>query len=462
MTLLATRVQQQFRLRGAATGPELRAALNISQPTLSRELSRMKGIVRLGAARSTRYAMAREVPGMGSEFPLYWLDTEGRASRVGILHTLEMGQWYLAQDDPWEALRGSEFSQGLYPGLPWFLDDLRPQGFLGRNFARAFGPRLGFPPEPRDWTADQIVTALVRYGEEMPGAFVIGEAMLARVQAMAINSPDPVDELARESVYPELATMALTGERPGSSAAGEQPKFLIRVRRRSGLVEEVIVKFSGPRERAEESRWADLLVAESISAQVLSEHNIPAAATNLVEGGRRMFLESVRFDRAGEHGRRGVVSLWAVDGGFFGQPDTPWTAAANRLESDGWLRPEEAMRLTMLWWYGSLIANTDMHYGNVSLFLGRNLPLRLAPIYDMLPMLYRPGLQGSLPPRDFAPPPPPPEAMEPWQEAAEMAEETWSRFADTRLISEEFREIARANRQTVARYRRRFGSSANA
>jgi hypothetical protein len=146
-----------------------------------------------------------------------------------------------------------------------------------------------------------------------------------------------------------------------------------------------------------------------------------------------------------------------VDGGFFGEPYTPWNAAAERLENGKWLTAEEARRLTMLWWYGSLIGNTDMHYGNVSFFLERQLPLRLAPAYDMLPMLYRPGTQGSLPAREFAPQPPPPEALGPWRDAAELAEETWARLGEEPIISKGFRGIARENRKIVARYRERFG-----
>ena len=457
MNLLARQIRQHFLLHGATTASDLCQALGVSQPTLSRELRRMKGIVRLGAARATRYALAREVPGIGSTWPLYLLDSMGTAFRVGTLHALEMGQWHLAQQEPWVTLRAAEFPQGLYPGLPWFLDDLRPQGFLGRNFARGYGPQLGFSPDPRDWTPDQIVTALVRHGEEMPGSFVIGEEALARVQGMAIHPPRAVDVGTRKKVYPQLAEAALMGERPESSAAGEQPKFLTRVRRDSGMIEQVIVKFSGQRDRPEETRWADLLAAEWVVGQVLMEHGIPAAKTQLIEGGGRLFLESVRFDRTGEHGRRGVVTLCAVDGGFFGEPNTPWTAAATRLEFGKWLTTEEARLLTKLWWYGTLIGNTDMHYGNVSFFLEPTLPLRLTPTYDMLPMLYRPGTQGSLPPREFEPPPPPPETLDLWREAAALAEKTWLHIGDEPIISEAFRAVARINRKIVASYRQRFG-----
>ena len=68
----------------------------------------------------------------------------------------------------------------------------------------------------------------------------------------------------------------------------------------------------------------------------------------------------------------------------------------------------------LLFTFYSLIDNTDMHYGKVSLLLDRRRPLSLAPAYDMLPMLYRPDVDGALPERPFEPAPPPPEAIGVW------------------------------------------------
>lgn len=51
------------------------------------------------------------------------------------------------------------------------------------------------------------------------------------------------------------------------------------------------------------------------------------------------FLESVRFDRAGRDGRRGLVSLAALDAAWFGEADTSWVDAAERLRREGWLPP---------------------------------------------------------------------------------------------------------------------------
>ena len=106
--------------------------------------------------------MLREIAAHGADWPLYEIDSHGKPHRVGVLHSLQNRQWCLEQDEPWDALRGDDFPGGLYPDLPWFLDDLRPQGFLGRSFAHTLSQVLGFQADPRLWTADDVVTALLR------------------------------------------------------------------------------------------------------------------------------------------------------------------------------------------------------------------------------------------------------------------------------------------------------------
>ena len=151
-----------------------------------------------------------------------------------------------------------------------------------------------------------------------------------------------------------------------------------------------------------------------------------------------------------------VKELSALDAAFFGELQTPWTSAAERLHRGGWLTPRDADQLKLLWWFGDLIGNTDMHYGNISLFLDRHRPLSLAPSYDMLPMLYRPDAEGGLPDRPFMPLPPPPEALPFWAPTSAMAETFWTRVAGDPLISASFRGIAGRNAEQITRYRRQF------
>ena len=447
-----------FRHRGVLTARELAAALGVSQPTVSRMLSRFEEgrILQLGRGRGTRYALTRVLSALGSSWPLYEIDQEGRAQGVGQLHALAGRQWCVQQDDPWESLRGTDFRDGLYPGFPWFLDDLRPQGFLGRMFARSYGQSLGLPADPRDWQPDDVVLSLLRHGQDIMGSFVIGNAMLAKVQERLLTDLGAIPRADRTTVYPVRADSVLGGEWSGSSAAGEQPKFTATVSDEGGVARHVMVKFSGRAGRPEDMRWADLLAAEHLAAVLLAEQGIPAARTVLIDAGGRRFLESTRFDRVGLHGRRGLISLLALDAAYFGQLQTPWTAAAERLRKEGWLSDSEAGQLKLLWWFGALIGNTDMHYGNISLFLDRCRPLSLAPSYDMLPMLYRPDPEGGLPERQFMPPPPSPEALPCWDQASAMAETFWLRVAAAPQVSESFQQIAAVNAGQITRYRSRF------
>lgn len=450
-------LESLFRQRGAMTARELRQALRVSQPTVSRSLARMgRSVIRLGRGPSTRYAMVREIGSHGSSWPIYEMGVDGRPSLAGTLRSLQSRQWVFEQEEAWDALRGEQFARGLYPDWPWFLDDLRPQGFLGGVFARAHAKDLGIGFDPRNWSADNVLEAMLRYGHDLPGAFVIGEQMLREAQERRLVTPPCIGEADRAEAYARLATETLAGEWPGSSAAGEQPKFTARVWRDGDPVS-IIVKFSGSAGRPEDVRWADLLAAEHIAASLLNERGIPSARTALLQGGGRTFLESTRFDRVHVHERRNVVSLGALDAAFYGDAMTPWTQISLKLQADGWITAEDAQRMALLWWFGTLIGNTDMHYGNVSFFLTPDRPLQLAPTYDMLPMLYRPDVEGALPDRPFNPHPPLPEAMGVWSRAIEMAIAYWGRVAEAASVSEGFRGIAGRNQETLVGHVREFG-----
>ena len=430
----------------------------VSQPTVSRLIAEMGAsrIVRMGRARSSRYALRRSVRGIGSSWPLYRIAPGGAPEAIGRLYSLENGRWYVEQDEPWDALRGVEFADGLYPGLPWFLQDLRPRGFLGRSFARRFAAQLGAPTDPRRWSDDDVAVGLVQLGDNLPGDLVVGEAALTATQILKTRKIAALDVADRQAVYPARADATVSGEWPGSSAAGEQPKFTVCLSDAAGATRYAIVKFSGNVTRAEDRRWADLLVAEHVANGVLSEQGVPCASTHILESAGRFFLESTRFDRFGEHGRRGLVSLEALDAAFFGALDTPWTDAATRLLGDGWLSEADSDRLSLLWWFGTLVGNTDMHYGNVSLFLDRARPLALAPTYDMVPMLYRPDSEGYFPNDPILPPPPLPETRDLWLQAEGLAEVFWSRLASSESVSAGFRDLASRNADALAESKRRF------
>lgn len=444
-----------LRLQGPMAARDLASALGTSQPGISRALAAAEPqVARIGRARRTRYAARRDVRGLGTEWPLFRIDARGQPHEFGRLTALYGRGSLVTTSHPTDWLR-DEFVDGLFPGVPWFLDDQRPQGFLGRQFALRWSRELGLPADILRWSDDAVLTALLLHGEDGPGNFILGERALERALRWQIEAID-VDDRARR--YDDLARAALAGEPVGSSAAGEQPKFTTTVAGGDGDVRHVIVKFSEPVENNPAGRrWADLLICEHLAGQVMAEQGVASAATELVWSQGRVCLEVTRFDRVGAHGRRGCVTLAAWSDAHDGERDG-WPKATVRMQHGGWLDDTVQDQVRRRWWFGRMIGNTDMHFGNLCFFLGDRLPMAIAPNYDMLPMLYRPAGSGALVPREYVPPPPTPADMHLWHQAAEWAEMFWGRVADYAEISADFRSVAAANLEAVSRARQRFGT----
>src|SRR3546814_15107976 len=108
--------------------------------------------------------------------------------------------------------------------------------------------------------------------------------------------------------------------------------------------------------------------------------------SELVDADGYTCLEVQRFDRtANVLGRRGFVSLLALDAAFVGDGARDWSLAAERLAALGLITADTAARIARLYWFGRLIGNSDMHPGNLGFHLVDAGPLGLAPAYDMLP-----------------------------------------------------------------------------
>lgn len=107
------------------------------------------------------------------------------------------------------------------------------------------------------------------------------------------------------------------------------------------------------------------------------------------------------------------------------------------------------------WWFGRLVANADMHTGNLSLQpqgrAGAPARLGLAPSYDRLPMLHAPLPGGELPLRTFNSPGPLPGERVPWQAATQAARLSWAWAAQVDRVSAGFRQLAQSGGQAVER-----------
>src|SRR3546814_7364212 len=81
-------------------------------------------------------------------------------------------------------MRPVEAVPGHYPGLPWFLDDLRPQGFLGRTLAHRQGARLGVPDDLNRWQLRDILLAMTRTGGTGIGDLLRSEEHTSELQSL--------------------------------------------------------------------------------------------------------------------------------------------------------------------------------------------------------------------------------------------------------------------------------------
>ena len=437
MSTLTSSILQYLERHGLASARDLQQVLQVSQPTLSRKLRSLgTRICRIGKGRSTRYTLADQFPTGERQVPLYSINHKGRAEEIARLHAIRNAghSGYWVETDacrPW--LLGIH-PQGVFDDIPYYLQDIRPQGYLGRIIAKRLSQQ-GYTGNPDHWSQRQIMMYLMNYGTDLPGSLLIGETALERA---ATFTAVRVTKGHENEQYPKLAARQLD-EDIGSSAGGERPKFTVFVEDPAGNDSyHAIVKFSPSMNTPSGTRWADLLVAEHIALQLLNEAGYDATETRILCAGNRTFLEARRFDRIGTKGRVMVVSLQAVDMEYAGQQN--WTRTAQALEDQGAISADDAQSIRSLDHFGLLIANTDRHAGNISLFPvseAHRPAWRLAPAYDMLPMFYAP-IDEEIRTREWNPVIP----INTDTGIVEMAHEYWQRIAQDTRVSEAFRRIA--------------------
>jgi hypothetical protein len=391
----------------------------------------------LGRGRSTRYGLYRRIRELPPDLPVHRVSQDGAIERIATLMTIAPGRFWF--DDLEQPRASREFES-----LPWFITDMRPQGYLGRLFPLRYED-LSLPDRVVDWNEDHALYALARRGEDLAGNLVVGEESHARWLALA---NELLAEGDRPAAYAERAEQTLQGRIAASSAAGEQPKFTATVGASPGQARHVLVKFSPPLSTATGQRWSDLLLAECLAGEILRAHGHAAAQTEYLTDGTRAYLQISRFDRVGAAGRLGLVSLGALDDEFVGER-LGWPQAGAALLRLGLIDAGDARELRWLSAFGSLIANTDMHLGNASFLYEGGPRFHLAPAYDMLPMLYAP-LREELPARNFTMPAPTPAAADQWQAAVPAAHAFWQSLSADERASGQFREIAAANAKLVS------------
>ncbi|MES2956694.1 MAG: HipA domain-containing protein [Pseudomonadota bacterium] len=433
---LARKIERELAA-GPRTAAQLIAAIGVSQPTLSRTIQTLSKAVtsfRVRGQRTPLYGLLRQLPmGLNPRQHVHRYLSKGHIRTFADIEFLAGGA----------TLERAGNVSTLYQGLPPYLAFAAPSGFLGRQLAQEAARSQSFPESLKDWSDEHQIAYLFTQGLNLPGNLVFGDVPLQKEMDLRAAAPIPVGE--KLAHYVGMAS-ALKTAAYGSSAGGEQPKFL-------SLTEDaghVIVKFAKLG-----SRMAELLPLEHLALRALEEVGLPAAPTQVLAAGDYVFLEVGRFDRVGLTGRIGMLSAGSVDDEFFGMRDS-WSEFAARCEVAKYLSPRDARHVYTMAAFSELIGNNDRHFENISLLIDDDGEYKgIAPAYDILPMRYA-SIGGGIDP-DLTPIEPRIGTVGPkpevWEQAARAAERFWRSAQTEELmapLSREIRHLAAQN-QEVAR-----------
>jgi len=240
---------------GSTSSAELEQATGMSQSWVSaalRSLITQGRVVRIGSRRGARYALRREIPSIGSAWPLYRIGPEAEPMELGMLHALVADEYYL--DATMAAIADGFAVASLSTGIPYLLQDQRPGGFLGRTIPQHFPP-LHAPPRVQDWTDEHYLRYLTTYGSDVVGDLILGRAAMDNYLLQQRHLV-PRDAGQRNKYFPELAEQSMRGGVPGPSAQGEHPKFAVTLAEQ-GEVRHALVKFSPPVDTVSLRRLSD-------------------------------------------------------------------------------------------------------------------------------------------------------------------------------------------------------------
>ncbi|WP_028491038.1 type II toxin-antitoxin system HipA family toxin YjjJ [Thioalkalivibrio sp. ALE19] len=448
---------QQLGLTLARFAParagDLARELGLSVPTLHRLLQETaEPVLAAGRARRTRYALRRALRGDFAPLAIRTIDESGRPHELTEFSPVQpQGCHADFGGSDWPLEESDHTRDGWWDGLPYPLYDMRPQGYLGRQLAHRFQDALGVSSSPDTWSDDDILWVLSRVGSDLPGNLIVGDAAFHEWQKARLDPPAVLGADDIERMYVKAAEEAISLGLAGSSAAGEFPKFTALRELQDSCSPHVIVKFSGADDSVTVQRWSDLLVAEHLALEAIAAlPGVQGPPSRILQHQGRTFLEVERFDRHGLFGRSPVVTLETVNAALLGHAPSAWDTLAPGLADKRLLTPEAVAAIRHITWFGRLIANSDMHPGNLA-FRPAQGRLVLCPVYDMLPMAYAPLPGGELPRMTFDPAMPLPREHGVWGAACRAAIGYWQTVAEDTRISSTFRRIASENATELQR-----------
>ncbi len=416
--------------KGFHTQKEIMAMTGASQATVSRTLNKLTDeLLTLTETRPTQYALPFAIDNSPSEYVVFEFDVHGKHVHIGYLYTLQNGQFFVKTRQGTSSLYLGLNKNGLYDALPFFLDDLRPQGFIGNQIAKQlYKLDLGYPKNLTRWSPRNILNYLVEYGDNLPGNIKFSDGAFKSMQQPV--TPISIDD------YDYMCEQLETGQVPQSSAAGEQQKFTAFNKE---LNSHVLVKFTSNQNDPLTRRWKDILVTEFHALKTLTKFKIPAADVQLITKDNRYYLETKRFDRIGTKGRSSMFSLMAIDLEFIGLGEN-WLDIFEQMVQQNIAIESDQYYISFLWNFSKWIGNTDTHLGNISFGMTGDR-FSLLPIYDMCTMGIAPSRESikpislNLPPTDVL-------TMFSSLKSPNLAravQEFWQSVLEDERISDEFR-----------------------
>lgn len=160
----------------------------------------------------------RALRGDYSPLLLYRIDASGHAHECGVIELLYPEGCTFSFSEPALWPLDDEMEDGWFRGLPYFFADMRPQGFLGRNFAGkvASSPLLvttfKVDADVHRWNEDDVLCVLNLWALDQPGNYILGDQCLRQFLHAQSAGRAPVLDIPITSAYPQLAMQVMRGD----------------------------------------------------------------------------------------------------------------------------------------------------------------------------------------------------------------------------------------------------------
>ena len=422
---------EEYLKSNIATNKEIQLACNLTQRQVGLQLKKLeKRVIKITNGRSPRYALTAPRFGVGDSILIWEIDNFGKPTYIAELRPLAADGFFIEEHQNMPKVFLGEAGNGLFDDLPFFLADMAPKGFLGKKIAEQLA-RIdnAFPAHLKDWKTEHIGRYLLANTDNSIGNLKFGNNATLNLHSGTAKH--------NRSDYIALADGIMDNDEVLSSAGGEHQKFTTFCK---DIHAHVIVKFSPKGSEANARRWKDILITEHYAAQAINSTGfVTAAETHIFEDGERLFLESKRFDRSGEKGRRSMLSLEVIDAEFVGN-GSDWIDSCYQLYQQKLLSTQDYINVEFLSVFALFIRNTDTHLGNISFAMHRDM-FSLLPIYDMCSMGFAPRSNGEVAPLKFSWPVEVRAKQVGVEGVRHCAEKFWSALVKESLISDEFREF---------------------